>query len=167
MEAAGAAAFRREVLAAVGSFDESLQRAEDTDLTLRLRRLGVGVYYYPFQKIRHQYSPFMLDTVTKCFLTGINRYRLYRKHTPLPSRGDAVRSLISHEIQAVLGALWRARQADSIAKLFGYLPFMLLFELSSVCGYFAGFVSTRARPAVSPHERAAERESLRTQPMRE
>lgn len=150
LEAAGAAAFRREVFAAVGAFDESLQRAEDTDLTMRLRRLGIGVYYYPFQHIRHQYSPWMLDTVVKCFLTGVNRYRLYRKHPHLSKPGGAVRALVSHEIDAVLGAVWRSRQADSIPKLLGYLPFMMLFEAASVCGYCVGLVSSRSQRAGSP-----------------
>ena len=153
LEAAGAAAFRREVYASVGAFDESLQRAEDTDLTMRLRRLGISVYYNPFQQIRHQYSPLMLDTVRKCFLTGINRYRLYRKHPQLAKPGGAVRALLSHEVDAVLGAIWRARQADSIPKLLGYLPFMMLFESASMCGYFLCLVSSRLRPAGAPRER--------------
>jgi len=158
LEAAGAAAFRREVFASVGTFDESLQRAEDTDLTLRLRRLEIAVYYYPFQHVRHQYSPWMLDTVTKCFLTGLNRYRLHRKHPQLSRHPSALRALVSHEIDAVLGAFWRARQADSIPKLFGYLPFMLLFEAASVCGYFAGLVSSGLRPSGSAR-RAAGRQA--------
>lgn len=148
LEAAGAAAFRRDVFASVGAFDESLQRAEDTDLTMRLRRLGIDVYYYPFQEIRHQYEPLMFDTVRKCFLTGINRYRLHLKHPPPARRGGAVRALLSHEVDAALGALWRARQADSIPKLLAYLPFMLLFESASVCGYFVGLVFSRWQPAV-------------------
>lgn len=57
LEAAGAAAFRRGVFESVGRFDESLQRAEDTDMTMRLRALGIDVYYYPFQEIRHQVQP--------------------------------------------------------------------------------------------------------------
>lgn len=40
-------------------------------MTMRLRKLGIEVYYYPFQEIRHQYSPLMLDTVAKCFSTGV------------------------------------------------------------------------------------------------
>ena len=148
LEAAGAAAFRREVFASAGSFDESLQRAEDTDMTMRLRKLGIEVYYYPFQEIRHQYSPLMLDTVAKCFLTGVNRYRLYQKHALLPGHHGASRTLVSHEIQAILGALWRARQAESIPKLLCYLPFMLLFEAATGLGFFAGFVSRGSRPTL-------------------
>lgn len=144
LEAAGAAAFRREVFAAVGTFDESLQRAEDTDLTMRLRKLGIAVYYNPFQHIRHQYHPLMLDTVTKCFLTGLNRCRLYQKHALLPGQRSAVKMLISQEVGAVLSALWRARQAGSIPKLLCYLPFMLLFETTTGLGFFVGMISRRA-----------------------
>ena len=143
LEAAGAAAFRRGVFESVGRFDESLQRAEDTDMTMRLRALGIDVYYYPFQEIRHQYSPLMQDTFTKCFLTGFNRYRLYQKHGRLPGSPSPMKTLMSHEVQAVLGAFWRARQAESIPKLLFYLPFMLLFEGATGVGFLAGFVSRR------------------------
>jgi glycosyltransferase involved in cell wall biosynthesis len=145
LEAAGAAAFRREVFAAVGMFDETLQRAEDTDMTMRLRQLGINVYYNPFQRIRHQYSPWMTDTIAKCYLTGVNRSRLYRKHDVLRRPGGAVRTLAAHEAEAVLTALWRVRQAESLTKLACYLPFMLLFEASNGLGFFLGFVSDRLR----------------------
>jgi glycosyltransferase involved in cell wall biosynthesis len=147
LEAAGAAAFRREVFARAGSFDESLQRAEDTDMTMRLRGMGIDIYYYPFQEIRHQYSPLMLDTVAKCFVTGVNRYRLYQKHAHLPGQRGAVRTLLSHEVQAALNALWRARQAESLPKLLCYLPFMIVFEAAAGLGFFAGFVSGLSRLA--------------------
>jgi len=148
LEAAGAAAFRREVFVRAGSFDESLQRAEDTDMTMRLRALGIDVYYYPFQEIRHQYHPLMLDTVTKCFLTGLNRYRLYQKHAHLPGQRGPVKTLVSHEAQAALTALWRARQAESMPKLLCYLPFMVVFEAATGAGFFVGFVSGRLRPRI-------------------
>jgi glycosyltransferase involved in cell wall biosynthesis len=143
LEAAGAAAFRRGVFEAAGRFDESLQRAEDTDMTMRLRAMGIDVYYNPFQEIRHQYDPFMQDTFTKCFLTGFNRYRLYQKHGRLPGGPGPMQTLVTHEVQAVVGAFWRARQAESIPKLMFYLPFMLLFELATGLGFLAGFVSRR------------------------
>jgi glycosyltransferase involved in cell wall biosynthesis len=145
LEAAGAAAFRREVFLAVGAFDETLQRAEDTDMTMRLRTLGIEVYYNPFQRIRHQYSPWMADTVAKCYLTGVNRSRLYHKHAVLRRPGGAVRTLIAHEAETVLTALWRVRQAESLQKLVCYLPFMFLFEGANGLGFFLGFVSGRWR----------------------
>jgi GT2 family glycosyltransferase len=153
LEAAGAAAFRRDVFESAGRFDESLQRAEDTDMTMRLRALGIEIYYYPFHEIRHQYSPLMQDTLAKCFLTGFNRYRLYQKHGSLPGHPSPVKTLVSHEVQAVLGAFWRARQAESIPKLVCYLPFMLLFEAATGLGFLAGFVSRRPNSRPSSDER--------------
>jgi GT2 family glycosyltransferase len=153
LEAAGAAAFRRDVFESAGRFDESLQRAEDTDMTMRLRALGIEIYYYPFHEIRHQYSPLMQDTLAKCFLTGFNRYRLYQKHGSLPGHPSPVKTLVSHEVQAVLGAFWRARQAESIPKLVCYLPFMLLFEAATGLGFLAGFVSRRPNSRPCSDER--------------
>lgn len=146
LEAAGAAAFRRQVFDAVGGFDETLQRAEDTDMTMRLRSLGIAVYYNPHQRIRHQYSPWMTDTIAKCYLTGVNRSRLYRKHEVLRRPGGALRTLAAHEAEAVLTAVWRVRQAESLGKLIWYLPFMVLFEATNGLGFFLGFVADRLRP---------------------
>ena len=114
-------------------------------MTMRLKALGIDVYYYPFQEIRHEYRPLMHDTVAKCFLTGFNRYRLYKKHGSLPGHPGSFKTLVSHEVQAVLGAFWRARQAESIPKLVCYLPFMLLFEAATGLGFLAGFVSPRPK----------------------
>ena len=147
LEAAGAAAFRRDVFTRAGRFDESLQRAEDTDMTMRLKALGIDVYYYPFQEIRHQYDPLMLDTFKKCFLTGLNRYRLYQKHAHLPGQRGPVPTLVIHEVQAAFTALWRARQAESTPKALCYLPFMLVFEAVAGAGFLAGFVSGHLQPA--------------------
>jgi GT2 family glycosyltransferase len=136
LEAAGAAAFRREVFARVGFFDESLQRAEDTDMTKRLRALGILIYYFPHHRIEHQYSPFLLDTLSKCFHTGYNRYKYYGKHKLLTGgRGGAVKPIILMKLGFILDALWRARQAESTRNFLFYLPFMFLFESANKLGF--------------------------------
>jgi len=155
LEAAGAAAFRHEVFALVGLFDESLQRAEDTDMTKRLRELGIEVYYYPYQHIKHQYRPFLLDTLYKCFHTGFNRYKLYQKHELSADNGHSVaKTIIFHKIGMVLDALWRARQAESTVKVLFYLPFMLLFEAANKLGFLFSFLSSRSssRKSSQQHE---------------
>lgn len=136
LEASGAAAFRHEVFARVGLFDESLQRAEDTDMTKRLRELGIAVYYYPYHHIKHQYSLFLLDTVYKCFHTGFNRYKLYQKHEFSADNGRSLaKTIVLAKIGMVLDALWRARQAESTVKVICYLPIMLLFEATNKLGF--------------------------------
>jgi GT2 family glycosyltransferase len=135
LEAAGAAAFRREVLEEVGPFDERLMRTEDTDLTARLRRLGIAVYYDPGHTVAHHYGRIPLDTLRKCFHTGVHRARLVAKHAPSGAisieRGGALRAKAS----GLLDAVMRAANAGSRARLITYLPVMLLFELADAAGY--------------------------------
>ncbi len=47
--------FRREVLDAVGGYDESLERNEDYELNMRIRRAGYKIYYEP--RLAVEYYP--------------------------------------------------------------------------------------------------------------
>ena len=144
LEAAGAAAFRREVFLRVGLFDEALQRTEDSDIKVRLRKSGISVYYYPHLSVKHQYSQFMLDTVYKCFLTGFNAYKFRRKHRPpVDSVGGGLRKVCRHIADTLLTTLWAVRQCESRAQGVLYLPFMLVFRVTSKLGLFCSFVSHR------------------------
>lgn len=138
LEAAGGAAFKREVFQKIGFFDESLLRAEDTDMTRRLRAEGIPVYYYPYHQIRHRYGRrSIFDTARKCFATGRNRWRYHKKYS-----NDSVSSFrlivwgIMEKSGALLNAFWRARQTKSVKEFLLYLPFMFLFEISNKFGFF-------------------------------
>ncbi len=141
LEAAGAAAFRREIFDRVGAFDETLERAEDSDWTERLRRLGVAVHCLPQPPILHHYDPWLRDSLVKCYSTGRSRYRFSRKRPPSSdgaeptSIGKAV-----GQIAVVLDAYWRARQVGSTAELVAVLPFMLLFEIVTKIGWVVEWV---------------------------
>ena len=62
-----------------------------------------------------------------------------------PHQREPLKTLVSHEVNAALTALWRARQAESTPKLLCYLPFMAVFEAATGIGFFAGFVGGQAR----------------------
>ena len=109
LEAAGAAAFRSTVFERVGWFDETLGRGEDTDLTRRLRQLGIPVYYYPFQEIRHQYQRGCLDTILKNFSHGVHHYRLYRKYAEKWSVEAKVTAVLRGILNQFLRAIWEGR----------------------------------------------------------
>jgi glycosyltransferase involved in cell wall biosynthesis len=142
LEAAGGAAFKREVFRIVGLFDESLLRAEDTDLTRRLRAKGILVYYYPYHRIRHRYGQrSVLDTVSKCFAAGRDGWSYHKKYSN-DSVGVGSFRLILGGIMgksgALLGAFLRARQSSSAGEFLLYIPFMFLFEISNKLGLFWG-----------------------------
>jgi hypothetical protein len=156
LEASGAAAFRREVFARVGFFDESLRRAEDTDMTRRLRDAGIEVHYYPFQEIRHQYSPIPVDTLSKCFRTGFNRCKLYQKRDLWPRKGETVLArIVIHKLGVLFDALQRARHAETTLKILLYLPFMFLFEVANKVGFLCGLVCARRSPSATVAGKAA------------
>lgn len=137
LEAAGGAAFKREVFQTVGLFDESLLRAEDTDMTRRLRAQDILVYYYPYHQIKHRYGRNVFATVNKCFATGCNRWKYYQKYSN--DSEDLFRLIkrgIMAKTDALLSAFWSARQAESIEEFLLFFPFMCLFEISNKLGFF-------------------------------
>ncbi len=149
LEAAGGAAFKKGIFQKIGLFDESLLRAEDTDMTRRLRAEGIPVYYYPYHQIRHRYGQrSVFDTASKCFATGRNRCRYYKKY----SSGSvglfrlAVWGIMGKS-GALLNAFWRARQSSSLREFFLYLPFMFLFEFSNKLGFFCGVLISKKEEA--------------------
>jgi GT2 family glycosyltransferase len=144
LEASGAAAFRREIFERIGPYDETLERAEDSDWTERLRRLGLAVHCLPHPPILHHYDRWLRDTIVKCFATGRYRYRFYRKHPA--SRGKVATTAVGKvtaQIAVVLDAFWRARQVGTTLQLVAVLPFMLLFELTTKLGWMVEWARDR------------------------
>jgi len=140
LEAAGAAAYRRDVFEEVGFFDENLQRGEDTDMRMRLRERGIDLYYVPYVYIRHQYRCGCLDTVRKSFQSGLHHYGLYAKHAancPWACRAGSSLHFLARQF---LRGFWRARQSRSLGRFFVYLPFMMTFELAVKAGFVYGAV---------------------------
>lgn len=143
LEAAGAAAYRRDVFDEVGLFDENLQRGEDTDMRMRFKERGIDLYYVPYVYIRHQYRRGCVDTVRKSFLSGIHHYGLYAKHAadrPWACRAGSGLHFLARQF---LSGLWRARQSGSLGRFFVYLPFMMTFELAVKAGFVCGALRAR------------------------
>jgi GT2 family glycosyltransferase len=143
LEASGGAAFHRDVFDQVGLFDENLTRAEDSDFTLRLRALGIDVYYYPDLHIKHQYERFMLDTLHKCFQSGRSRYHYSRKHSITPRAPDGrSESLLMLRFRTLLNALCNV---ETPGQFVVYAPCMVVFEVVNKLGYLSAWVFSRLR----------------------
>ena len=142
LEASGAAAFRREVFDSIGLFDEDLKRAEDTDMSIRLRKDGIPIWYYPFHKIRHRYGRWGGDTIKKNFLSGFYAARL---HDKLKCRNDRSASGGKGLAHRFLSLLLRIRQ--TVHPLAGLLliPWIVIFETAWIAGYLFG--KSQARPS--------------------
>ena len=150
LEAAGAAAFAREVFDEVGLFDESFLRAEDTDFTRRLRMKGIQVHYVPIPLIRHRYSSNLPASIRTCFESGRFRWHYYAKYSEDPVN---LRELVSQGVKVKSLALcWTCRSSGrpgSLGRFFLYLPFMFLFEASNKAGFFCEWISSRRKKLLS------------------
>ncbi|BAQ66912.1 glycosyl transferase [Geminocystis sp. NIES-3709] len=137
LDASGGAAFKKMVFEEVGLFDESLQRAEDTDMAIRMRGRGLNIYYNPYHVIRHRYNPSLLDTIRKSFLTGIYRYDYYLKYSgKYFSWNGLVRSGSVSKMDALLHAYWSAKETDSLGVFVVSIPFLFVFEFVNKIGFF-------------------------------
>jgi len=146
LEAAGAAAFRREVFSRVGLFDESFVRAEDSDLTARLRAAGIPVHYCPNHAIRHRYDTDLRTVLRTAHLSGRYRWRYYAKHDAPALTGAAlVRLRFATKLSALYWACWRSAQAGSLGKFLSYLPVMVLIEGANKAGFLAEARAARRR----------------------
>ncbi|MBP7828926.1 MAG: glycosyltransferase [Kiritimatiellae bacterium] len=133
LEAAGAAAYRREVFERVGLFDESLGRAEDSDMGRRLRESGIAVYFNPHHTVAHQYGPWREEVLAKNFRAGIYHQRLAERGAAREEAGGA-----GHVIR-------RAVQMKGLAGAIVYLPTLLCAELARRAGMAYGRRRDRRR----------------------
>ena len=138
LEAAGAAAFRRDVFDRVGLFDESFARAEDSDLTARLRTAGIAIHYVPFHLIRHRYENSLRAILRTAYRSGRYRWRYYAKHGgPGTSVASLLRLRIASKAATLYWACWRSAQAGSVGRFLAFLPFMVLIEGANKAGFLA------------------------------
>ncbi len=73
-------AFRREALEAVGGFDETMHRAQDWELNLRLRQAGQLVWFTPRMRVTYRPRSGVRDLVRQFFHTGQWRREVIRRN---------------------------------------------------------------------------------------
>lgn len=72
--------FRRGALEAIGGFDESLHRAQDWELNLRLREAGHTVWFTPEMKVTYRPRSSVRALGRQFFRTGQWRREVIRRH---------------------------------------------------------------------------------------
>lgn len=149
LEAAGAAAFRRNVFQQVGGFDETFVRGEDTDFTRRLNAAGILVHYSPHLHIRHRNEPNLGTALKNAFISGRAAWRLYAAPGQKPaSIPDLIQLALRSGPAALYWACWRAWQTGRPTLMFAYFPVMLCLETSTRAGFFhAGIHSRKKSPS--------------------
>jgi GT2 family glycosyltransferase len=129
---------RRTTFDRVGLFDESFARAEDSDLTARLRAAGIAIHYVPFHVIRHRYETSLRAVLRTAYRSGRYRWRYYAKHG---GGGTSVASLVrlrlASKVATLYWACWRSALAGSIGRFVAFLPCMVLIEGANKAGFLA------------------------------
>jgi len=144
LEAAGGAAFRSDVFRAVGGFDESFARGEDTDFTRRLHAAGIPVYYAPGLSIGHRNDPRLGPALKNAFDNGRVSWRLFLAPGQKPAGVLFLARLALRSGPAALyWSCWRAWQTGWPARFLAYWPLLLLLESASRAGFFLAGVRSR------------------------
>lgn len=73
--------FRRDALVAAGCFDETLRRAQDWDLNLRIRQRGGTVWFDPDLRVTYWPRSSWSKLVRQFYATGVWRGELVRRHS--------------------------------------------------------------------------------------
>jgi GT2 family glycosyltransferase len=156
LEPAGAACFRREVFERAGGFDESFERAEDTEFGERLRAHGIPVFYYPHHVIRHHLEPFPRAALAKAYRSGRYRCLYYRR---VGASGVGVRpgwfALAVEKAAAAAGLLVYCARSNLLGKLLLYSPCLAAIELANKLGFLRQALRRRETAPAAPPSRCS------------
>jgi succinoglycan biosynthesis protein ExoA len=117
-ESAYLGVFRREVLAEVGGYDESLRRGEDWELNLRIREAGHTVWFDPELRVTYWPRENWRKLTRQFFTTGVWRGELVRRHPgQTPWRFFAPPLLVLAFVASVVGGTLQITGAIHWGKL--------------------------------------------------
>jgi len=122
------AAYRREVFALIGGFDETLPFNEDEELNLRLRLSGGKVFMTPQIKSTYYVRRSLRALGKQYFWYGRGKVRLIRKH----HRPAALRNLVPGIFVGSLLLLGLVGSANPVAKS-AFLGISLLYLFANLC----------------------------------
>lgn len=113
---AGAALYRRDLLTALGGFDETFfAYLEDVDLAWRARWLGWQALLVPAARVRHVHSGTGREgSAFKTYYLARNKYRLLLKNYPLPQLFRYAPLIALYDALSLLNSLVRQRTLSGL-----------------------------------------------------
>lgn len=128
---------RKQVLCAIGGFDEEFGRSEDIVFFWRIQLAGYEVAFIPGAIVYYRYRASLLATVRQNFSYGKSHAQLYRCFAPAGMPGSGAAALqewgwvISHAPLAVCSqstrGAWLAKTARCIGRLIGSLQYRTFY----------------------------------------
>jgi succinoglycan biosynthesis protein ExoA len=127
-----AVAYRREVFATVGLFDETFDACEDVEFNHRVARAGLRCYFTPRVRVRYHPRSSLAGLFRQMVRYGRGRVRLLRKHPETFSLpGFAPAAFLAGVVAGPLLAWWSPLLAAAYAIGLGaYALVMVLFSLA-------------------------------------
>jgi O-antigen biosynthesis protein len=100
----------RQAVLDAGSFDPQFRVAEDSDLGLRLSRIGFGINYVPEATANHQHLPFTVpDLIRRAEIYGRTQLLLLRKHPALLGEGGSIFGMLDETAATTWRSLINSR----------------------------------------------------------
>ncbi|WP_404310027.1 glycosyltransferase [Neorhodopirellula lusitana] len=133
--------YRREVLAEVNGFDETLKLAQDAELAYRIRAAGHRLRFDILSKVGHHHPTNLWRYLKTQARQGYYRMALYRRH-PGKMKGDSYASLLDY-VQPPLAMLtlaslpllvvgfWSRNVVALIPCILAAMLFLLQFPMTS------------------------------------
>ena len=127
-----AVAYRREVFARIGLFDESFDACEDVELNHRVAHAGMTCFFTPRLQVRYVPRNSLSGLFRQMVRYGRGRYRLLRKHSDTFSFSCLLPAVFLSGLAIVPSFAWVSRWllAGYLSALGLYLLTVLSFSLA-------------------------------------
>lgn len=149
--------YRRAALDAVGGYDPRFAfMGEDADLSWKLRKRGMQLYYVPDAEVIHRQHPGYFQWLRRMFRYGQGRAALLRKHCVADRRPPALQHIAPllfpflpgvHVPLVTLYGLYRGLRAGRLELGPDVALVLLLTHLGYGVGEWAGLLSCSAPPS--------------------
>lgn len=149
--------YRRAALDAVGGYDPRFAfMGEDADLSWKLRKQGMRLYYVPDAEVIHRQHPGFLPWLRRMFRYGRGRAALMRKHSVADRRPPALQHVVPllfplmpgvHVPLVTLYGLYRGLRAGRPELGLDIALVLLLTHLGYGVGEWAGLLSRDVAPS--------------------
>lgn len=150
LPASRAAVFRKEVFFRIGLFDENLIGGEDSDLTLRLRRKDIPVYFIPNCYIEHWERKNILSFLKQRKEYSHYYFNFIKKWNPnARALKPALSRILKNTFKQSYRLLLCSKINNSLHRFIMFSPFILMFSFYYHISFYRKCKIERNKRAIS------------------